>query len=399
MKKRTALDEWAATVAEKMTVLSKPQAMLLALWSFGIVVTQSSGTTSVSVFLAALLDVKENSMRQRLREWYKEKQAKCGSKRSEVEVTDCFVPLIQWALEWWSCEEQRLALAMDASSLGQRFVVLCVSIVFRGCAIPVAWVVLPEGKQGKWRPHWQALFAHVHGSIPETWTVIVLADRGLYARWLFVAIQANGWHPFLRVNHAYGTYCKQGESQFLPLKIALPGPGRHWSGRVRCFKSKPLDCTLLACWGEEHCDPWLILTDLSPHQADVLWYRLRFWIECGFKQTKRAGWQWQRTRMTDPERASRLWLAIAVATLWAVSFGGDAEDNLPPSSFEALPLTHIAHSHSFTGTRSRTISSFRRGLLTLIAHLIAGRPLPLPTFKPAPWPVSQLLYDSLDHPT
>ena len=27
-----------------------------------------------------------------------------------------------------------------------------------------------------------------------------------------------------------------------------------------------------------------------------------------------GGWQWQRTRMTDPARAARLWLAVAVAT-------------------------------------------------------------------------------------
>src|SRR5712692_6263135 len=30
-------------------------------------------------------------------------------------------------------------------------------------------------------------------------TVLVMADRGLYAAWLYQAIQANGWHPFLRV--------------------------------------------------------------------------------------------------------------------------------------------------------------------------------------------------------
>jgi hypothetical protein len=27
-----------------------------------------------------------------------------------------------------------------------------------------------------------------------------MADRGLYARWLFQAICACGWHPFLRIN-------------------------------------------------------------------------------------------------------------------------------------------------------------------------------------------------------
>ncbi len=25
---------------------------------------------------------------------------------------------------------------------------------------------------------------------------LLLADRGLYARWLFEAIGGNGWHPF-----------------------------------------------------------------------------------------------------------------------------------------------------------------------------------------------------------
>ncbi len=38
--------------------------------------------------------------------------------------------------------------------------------------------------------------------VPADWTVLVMADRGLYAAWLYQAIQANGWHPFLRVKKA-----------------------------------------------------------------------------------------------------------------------------------------------------------------------------------------------------
>ena len=33
--------------------------------------------------------------------------------------------------------------------------------------------------------------------------------------------------------------------------------------------------------------------------------------------------------MRDPERAARLWLAVAVATLWLLSVGGVAEDDIP----------------------------------------------------------------------
>ena len=74
--------------------------------------------------------------------------------------------------------------------------------------------------------------------------------------------------------------------------------------------------------------------------GQACWYGLRAWIEAGFKLTKRGGWQWQRTKMEDPRRASRLWLAIAVATLWVLAVGGEAEAQaqlglpagVPPSS-------------------------------------------------------------------
>lgn len=64
----SALEEWKQTVAERMPHMSAPQATVLALWSFGMVISQSCGLTTVSSSLALLLCVKENSVRQRIRE-------------------------------------------------------------------------------------------------------------------------------------------------------------------------------------------------------------------------------------------------------------------------------------------------------------------------------------------
>jgi hypothetical protein len=86
---------------------------------------------------------------------------------------------------------------------------------------------------------------------------------------------------------------------------------------------------LLARWDKGYKDPWLIVTDLPVRRADVAWYGLRAWIECGKKDAKRGGWQWQQTKMRDPGRAERLWLAMAVATLWVVSVGCQAELTQP----------------------------------------------------------------------
>src|SRR5260370_11658775 len=97
---------------------------------------------------------------------------------------------------------------------------------------------------------------------------------------------------------------------------------------------------------------------------------MRSWIEGGFKDTKRGGWGWHQTKMVDPQRAERLWLAIAVATLWAVSVGGEVDANLPASSLEALPQTHVARRTATKRTRPRLLSCFALGIITIVALLI-----------------------------
>lgn len=367
------MNEWNEVVAQHMPHMSKPQAQVLALWSFGMVMARSCGLTSVMHMISQLTGWKADNVRQRLREWCWDPQDKAGQKRSEIRVGDNFVPLLRWVLSWWDPQEHRLALAMDASTLSDRFVVLAISVVYRGCAIPIAWQMFAFDRQSEWKSVWLALFAHFDKVIPSDWTVLVLADRGLYADWLFAAIQKLGWHPFLRIN-ANGKYRAEGSSQFLPMSQLANRVGCSWSGRATCFKYKPITGTLLVTWAEGYQDPWLIVTDLHPHQANIAWYSLRAWIECGFKQTKRAGWQWQATRMTDPRRAERLWLAIAVATLWVVSVGGAAEAALPASTLDPLPSTRSKRA------QPRLLSCFRSGLFSILANLLNHRPLPFAAF-------------------
>jgi hypothetical protein len=381
----SALEEWKQTVAEHMPHLSAPQATVLALWSFGMVISHSCGLTSVSSSLATLIGVKENSVRQRIREWYYAKDDKRGEGRCEIEVSSSFAPLLRWILAWWPVNEKCLALAMDATNLGNVLVVLVISVVYRGCAIPIAWHVLPAGQKGSWKEIWLDLFSHFQEVIPKDWLVIVLADRGLYAHWLLKAIQKCKWHPFLRINDRIFFRPKEG-SEFKALHLAFHQPGCTWSGEVTCFKTHPIKITLLVRWQEDYPEPWLILTDLPTEQALPCWYGLRAWIECGFKHIKSAGWHWQYTRMLDPERATRFWLAIAVATLWVLSIGGYAEANIPANSFDVLPENHIARQRSSKKSERRLLSCFHRGVMIIITFLIAQRQLPLARFIPEPWP-------------
>jgi hypothetical protein len=111
----------------------------------------------------------------------------------------------------------------------------------------VAWVIVPAGSPGEWKSLWIDLFSLLDGSIPAHWTVLVLADRGLYAKWLYEHIQALGWHPFLRLNVG-GKARPKGSDSYHWLATFAPVVGYAWSGQVRCFigAERQLDCTLLA---------------------------------------------------------------------------------------------------------------------------------------------------------
>ena len=326
-----------------------------------------------------------------------EADAKRGAHRRAVAVEPCFVPLLRWVLAGYT--GRQLALALDATTLGERFVVLAISVVYRGCALPVAWTILPAGDKRAWRPEWLRLLRLLRPAIPPDWTVIVLADRGLYARWLYRRLVRLGWHPFLRVKRG-GSFRPEGQARFRPLADFAPAPGARWRGRGTAFASPEsrLPCTLLAYWEEGCKEPWLILTDLPPEAADAGWYGLRAWIEQGFKLTKRGGWQWQRTRMTDPARAGRLWLAVAVATLRLVRVGGAAEAALPEGTLPALGPVLLAARRQRRATRLRLVSLFRRGWVAILVAWVKGQPLPTGRFQPEPWPAVSPL-DHLIDPT
>ena len=123
-------------VSSRFSHLSLPQVSGLATWSFGIVMAQSSSLTRVSNLIAKINAEPENTVRQRLKEWYKE-------------------------------------------------------------VVPFRWPsnVVKATAKGSWQPHWKQLFQSLKNILPRDWKVIVSADRGLYADWLYHKIVELGWHP------------------------------------------------------------------------------------------------------------------------------------------------------------------------------------------------------------
>ena len=354
------LEQWCGEVSSNLPHLSKSLAMVLSLYSFGMVMTGRCGLTTIVTFLSLLLGKDPGNLRQRLREWNYEASQKRGDKRREVLVSASFAPLLRWVLRDWPARCP-LVLAMDVTYLGDRLTVLAISVVYRGCAIPVAWRILQGNIKGDWHPQWVNLITCLCPAIPRRWRVYVLSDRGLYSKRLFQVLCQAHWHPLMRIR-AQGLWRRERAKTWQSLeRLARPGQGL-WCQRVVCFKGDSLGGTLMVTWDALYQEPWLILTDLPPNQVTPQMYGLRSWIEAGFKDLKRGGLHWEQTKMTDPLRVERLWLVMAVALVWLVRVGGQAQQ-----VWTDLPQAF---------TSPATLSCVTLGWLTLLAAALRHHPLP-----------------------
>lgn len=375
-------------LAEHLPHLRPAQRRGLALWVLGTVLAHSGCQHAVLVALRPL-GHPWHATRQRLREWTyagAERSAPC---RTTLAVQACFAPLLRWVLHWW--QGDTLPLAIDATSLGKRWVVIAISVLYRGTAIPVAWHVVPGPGRGTWIPPLVDLLAGLAPVVPPEMTVLVLTDRGLWSPRLWRRIRETGWHPLMRIRPD-ATFAPRGLPR-RPARELLPGPGHAWVGAGTAFKHAGVrrQGTLLAVWEAGQEEPWLVLSDLPPEEVGVLWYGLRVWIELGFRVLKSLGWQWERMRRTHADRVARHWLVLAVATLVSVAYGSRVEDaetqHLAPANLRG-PRPGPAPPGP---PRPRTVSVFAQGQAWLHVALLRHRrlwrrlwllPHPLPTPPP-----------------
>jgi len=325
-----------------------------------------------------------------LREFYYEAEAKRGEKRRAVDVQVCFGDLLRGIVQGWEGEKE-LALALDASTLGKRFTVLTISVVYRGCGLPIAWRIIEAEQEGEWRPYWEGLLATLDGIVPQDWMVVVMADRGLYAAWLYRAIQRLRWHPMLRVKEEL-SFRALGEENFSPMGMRVKRRGRGWSGKGEWSEhGERMEGTVLIRWEKGYEEKLAVVTDLGEKEGNAAWYQMRFWIEDEYKDHKSGGWGWEQTKMEDPQRAERLWLAMAVAMLMTVLVGGQEEakeqEQKHKQARKLLGKRRVGRPPKpIRRPRGREQSCLMRGQQAVQAAVIRGEEIPMGHVVTEAWP-------------
>ena len=137
-----------------------------------------------------------NNLRQYLREWLYDGRDRARPCRVKLNVRLCFVPLLRWLLSWW--QSDKLVLGIDPTMKGDQINSVVISVVYRSCAIPIAWHILPANRPGEWIAPTVCLLALLSEAVPRDMTVLVMYDRGLRSPRLWEQICYVGWHPYVR---------------------------------------------------------------------------------------------------------------------------------------------------------------------------------------------------------
>jgi hypothetical protein len=370
-------------IAEKLPDLRPAQHTGLALWVCGTILAHSSCQNAVVSALTEYSNV--HTLRAYLREWLYDGSDKAARCKTQVEVTCCFPRLLSWVLSLWQSKE--IALAFDACALQDRVVALVVSVLYEGCAIPVAWHILPANQKGSWTEPIITMFDQLAPAIAEDMHVLVMADRGLWSRRFWRAIQKHHWHPMMRVqNDIWFRPTGQSHTKAATL-VRNPqetSMGEAWVGEGIAFSDSHggLPATLVVYWGEGQKEPWMVLTDLPAREVGACWYRLRMWIELGFRVLKGLGWQWNRTRRTNTNRVARHWLVLAITALLSLACGTRVEQAMHHN----MPAHRLRSARKIEGDYKRMFSVFRLGVEALARQLLRGRLWRCLWLSPQPWP-------------
>jgi hypothetical protein len=334
--------------------LSQPQAFVLAAFSLGVAQAQSCTLSRVaqSLFMLGTVPTVERRLQRFL------SNEKVDWKRGSV----C---LAQWVLPAvlprpGRQPEKPVVLLVDETALNAYLKVMTVALAYRGRALPLAWWCYPQDQYPLAPVELiDTLLGQVARGLPPGVQVLVEADRGLgCSPDLMAAIVRRNWYFLFRVP---GTVrLDLGGGREVAFREMVPKPGRCcWNQAVQAFKKAGwVSGRALGYWKVGREEPWLLLTNWPG--ATTAEYALRVWEEQAFRDLKSNGFNWQRSRVRQPEHANRLWLIMALAYAWVVSLGTAVLEHAPW-------WRQVAR-----GTKKR-ISVFQLGLRWLARCLHWGR--------------------------
>ena len=434
MSRRNPLDPWTDQVLIAFPTLTRPQATVLALYSFGMIFAQRCGLNSVVAALGPFVDMGFHTLRSRLQEFYQPAAAKSGNPTSGTRRHHLFRPTA--GLGPQGLAVQALGLGPGCHQLGRRLD----RLVDQRRLPRLRHARRLEDPACQRGPRLETRVARLARGVLPAAVPGLDRDRDDRPRTVRPLALPGDRRPGLAspdADHQVRQVPQAGRQGRVPVSRFVPKPGRRWQGRGMAFPKKPekrLGCTLLACWDEGYDEPWFVVTDLALRRPRACG------MGCGPGSTRVQAAQERRLAMAEDtdDRLRPCRAAVAGAggghavragrgrglrgrtggprgddpragprrdggygrdqALGPASGGAVARPAAAsPARAEGASAPHLGAevavsearaegaSAPRSGTKERLVSVFRQGLSALFACLILGHVLPRPHWRPEPW--------------
>jgi hypothetical protein len=228
-----------------------------------------------------------------------------------------FLPFAQAVLA--SLAKQPLILIMDGSTVGRGCITLMLSVVYRGRALPIAWLVVKGAKGHFPQSSHCALIAQIQPHVPPDASVIFLGDGEFDGTDLQAAISSYGWQYVCRTAGNILIWCDDAHIPFTALGVRPDQIVLVSDVQVTQARYGPV--LALAVWEARYQTPLYLVSNLSDAELALGWYRQRAQIETFFSDQKSRGFRIDKSHLGDPVRLSRLLLAACLAYLWMIYLG------------------------------------------------------------------------------
>lgn len=183
-----------------------------------------------------------------------------------------------------------LVLVIDGSQLGSGGMALVISVLYRGRALPVGWLVVKAKKGHLAETLHIRLLKQVHSLVPATSRVVFLGDGEFDGCRLLRRLDYYGWHYVCRTAKNSQLWLDE-QSHYAISKLNVQ-PGQLVSLKVEAFsKHEYGPLTAIALWQKPYKEPLYLLTNLDLAQEAVFYYKKRFHIETFFSDQKSRGFR------------------------------------------------------------------------------------------------------------
>ena len=254
----------------------------------------------------------ENKPESRIKQFYR------WIANEEVDAKLYFLPFVSTLLA--TLAQTTLFLVIDGSVVGRGCITLMASVVYKGRALPIAWIVV-RGKKGHLKEEIHLkLIEQLHQIIPEGAQVVLLGDGEFDGTKLLDTVDNGyGWQYVCRTGKS--NVLSKGERKFSFGDVFLT-PGKTVSLPDVFFTLKAYGPVHAILWWEKgYKDPLYLVTNVQSAQEACTWYKKRFRIETFFSDQKSRGFCLHKSHLSDPKRLSRLMIAACLAYIWIVFLG------------------------------------------------------------------------------